>query len=81
MMGKDGRRLNQHPTPLQLVFKVAERAAAIHLHEFGFEETFNGISSHIHGTAPSPSIEEGACIVQTVCAGFGLFTYASVEVM
>jgi hypothetical protein len=77
-MGKNGRMLSKDATPLQLVLKVAQCPAAIYLHEFGFEKTFNGVSSHIHGAAPSPGVQEGAGIVQTMCTCPGLFTYTSV---
>jgi hypothetical protein len=78
MMGKNGRMLGKDTPPLQLVLKFAECPAAIPLHEFGFEEAFNGISSHIHCAAPSPSVKQSACIVQTMGACPGLFAYASV---
>jgi hypothetical protein len=57
MMGKNGRMLGKDTAPLQLVLKVAEGPATIHLHEFGFEEAFNSITGHIHRTAPSPSVQ------------------------
>jgi hypothetical protein len=78
MMGKNSRMLGKDIPPLQLVLKFMECPAAIPLHEFGFEEAFNRISSHIHRTAPSPSVEQSACIVWTMDARSGLFAYASV---
>ena len=78
MMGKNGPLLGKDTPPLQLVLKVTEGSAPIPLHEFGFEEAFNGISGHIHCTTPSPSVEQNACIIQTMCARPGLFAYASV---
>jgi len=81
MMGKNGRLLSEDPTPLQLIFKVTECSAAIYLHEFCLEEAFNGISSHLHGTTPSPSVEQDACIIQTMCARLRLFAYASIQIM
>ncbi len=56
MMGKNGRMVGKSTTPLKLVLKFVECPATIHLHEFCFEEAFNGISGHIHRTAPSPSV-------------------------
>ena len=81
MMGKNGRRLGKDTAPLQLVLKVMECSTAIPLHEFCFEQTFNGISSHIHGTTPASGVKQSTGIIQTMCARLGLFAYASVEVM
>jgi hypothetical protein len=81
MVGKNSRWLGKNTTPLQLVLKVMECSAAIPLHEFCFEKTFNGISSHIHGITPAPGVEQRTGIIQTVCACPGWFAYASVEVM
>jgi hypothetical protein len=63
LMGKNGRLLAKDTTPLQFVLKVAECPAAIPLHEFSFEEAFNGIADHIHGATPSSSVEQSMCIV------------------
>jgi len=78
LMGKNRRMFGKDPAPLQLVLKIAECPAAIPLHEFGFEEAFNSISGHIHGTAPSSSVQEGTGIVQTMGACPRLFTDPSV---
>jgi hypothetical protein len=78
LMGKNGRILGKGTAPLQLVLKFAECPAALHLHEFSFEEAFNSVSGHIHRTAPSPSVQEGAGIVQTMGARPGLCTDTSV---
>jgi hypothetical protein len=78
MMGKNGRMLAKGTTPLQFVLKFAECPAAIDLHEFGFEEAFHGIAGHIHCPAPSSSVEQGTCIVQTMGARLGLFAYTRV---
>jgi hypothetical protein len=80
-MGKNGRLLGKNTTPLQLLLKVVKCSAAIPLHEFCFEEAFNSISSHIHGTTPSSSVKQGMCIIQTMHARLGLFTDTSVEVV
>jgi len=51
MMGKDCRVFSKDTAPLEFVLKVAKRPAAVHLHEWCFEEAFNGIPGHIHRTA------------------------------
>ena len=81
MMGKHSRLLGKDITPLQLVLEITKCSTAIPLHKFCFEEAFNSITSHIHGTTPSSSVEQSSCIIQTMYARLGLFTYASVEVM
>ena len=81
MMGKDSRIFGKDTAPLQLVLKFVECPAAIHLHKFCFEEAFNGISGHIHCTAPPPSVEQSTGIVQTMCACLGLFAYTSARLL
>jgi hypothetical protein len=78
MVGKNGRMLSQSTTPLEFVLQFTKGPAAIHLHEFGFEQAFNRVPSHIHRTTPPPGVEQCAGILQTMSTRFGLIAYTRV---
>jgi hypothetical protein len=63
LMGKDGSVLSKDTTSLKFVFQLSKRSASVYPHEFGFQQAFNRIASHIHGTTPPSSMKQCSRIV------------------
>ena len=74
-MAEYGRLCGKNSPTEQFFVQLAKMAAIEHPHELRFQETFNGIASHVHGATPADRIQESEGIIHAMLARLSLFAH------
>jgi hypothetical protein len=75
-MSEDGRLACKDSFRLQLVFEFAQVAAIEPTHQFRFQQALDGVSGHVHRTAPPGRVLERPRVVHPMFSCLGLFTHS-----